>query len=194
MARTKTQTDDDLLAVARGVFLREGHGASTRMIAKETGLSESVLYQRFGTKDVLFFRAMIPDATDVAALVCAGQGDAKRQLHAIGTRLVTHFADLLPLITRVIIHPGLSPERMQEWHGHLPFPRIVRALSDQLAAWKDAGLVGDIEPGAAALSFVASMLSTALLETLSGALPEASRAQRVAALVEASWIGLAPRG
>jgi AcrR family transcriptional regulator len=51
MPRNKTITDDEILTVARTLFLKEGVNASTRDIAKQAGISEAVIYQRFGTKE-----------------------------------------------------------------------------------------------------------------------------------------------
>ena len=68
MGRKKTITDAELLEVARTVFVEEGFGASTKEIARRAGVSEGVIYQRFATKDELFFAAMIPPAADLSQL------------------------------------------------------------------------------------------------------------------------------
>ena len=69
MTRPKTITDEELLAVARTVFRAQGHTASTRSIARAAGVSEGILYQRFGNKEELFFAAMAPSAPDIDALL-----------------------------------------------------------------------------------------------------------------------------
>jgi AcrR family transcriptional regulator len=49
MGRRKLVEDDELLAVARGVFVEKGIAASTREIARRAGISEAVIYQRHPT-------------------------------------------------------------------------------------------------------------------------------------------------
>jgi AcrR family transcriptional regulator len=65
MGRHKLVEDDELLAVAREVFIDKGVTASTREIARLAGISEAVIYQRHPTKAHLFFAAMAPPALNV---------------------------------------------------------------------------------------------------------------------------------
>ena len=44
MGRRKLVEDDELLAVAREVFVEKGIAASTREIAHRAGISEAVIY------------------------------------------------------------------------------------------------------------------------------------------------------
>ncbi len=67
MGRQKTITDEAVLHVARTIFRDRGHTATTREIAQAAGISEAVLYQRFGSKDELFFAAMRPHGPDIRA-------------------------------------------------------------------------------------------------------------------------------
>ena len=69
MGRRKTISDADLLETARGVFIERGFGASTKEIAQRAGVSEGVLFQRFTTKEDLFFASMIPPAADIDQLL-----------------------------------------------------------------------------------------------------------------------------
>lgn len=72
MGRRKTIPDDELLAAARQAFIEEGIGISTRAIAKRAGISEGVLFQRFGTKIDMLFKAMVPPPLEVEALIEQG--------------------------------------------------------------------------------------------------------------------------
>src|SRR5262249_19293646 len=65
MGRVKTVSDAKLLEVARRAFVKEGFSASTKTIARRAGVSEGVLFQRFTTKQDLFFAAMIPPPADL---------------------------------------------------------------------------------------------------------------------------------
>src|SRR5438270_10495013 len=111
MGRRKTIADDEVLRIARDVFRRQGHTATTREIAEAAGVSEAVLYQRFGSKDELFFTAMRPRGPDVEQLLGpkAPPGDALAYLHAAVVRLGEYFADAIPLALRVMMHPSFDP-------------------------------------------------------------------------------------
>src|SRR5215467_12399695 len=89
MGRQKTITDDEVLRVARNIFREQGHTATTREIAQAAGISEPVLYQRFGSKDELFFTAMRPRGPDLEQLLGPKDPpeDALTYLHAVVVRL-----------------------------------------------------------------------------------------------------------
>src|SRR5436305_12212817 len=108
MGRHKTISDDEVLRVARGVFRARGHTATTREIALAVGISEAVLYQRFGSKDHLFFAAMRPRGPDLEQLLGPADPpeDALTFLHAVVVRLAEHFAQVIPLALQVLMHPS----------------------------------------------------------------------------------------
>jgi AcrR family transcriptional regulator len=110
MGRHKTISDEAVLRVARAVFLKQGHTATTREIAEAAGISEAVLYQRFGSKDDLFFAAMRPGGLDIKALLGPEDppDDAHRYLYTVIVRLGKYFADLIPLALRVMTHPSFD--------------------------------------------------------------------------------------
>jgi AcrR family transcriptional regulator len=113
MGRRKTISDDEVLRVARGLFREKGHSATTREIAEAAGVSEAVLYQRFGSKNDLFFAAMHPRRPDVEELLGPEDppDDAHAYLRAVVVRLGRHFADVIPLAVRVMTHPSFDPSR-----------------------------------------------------------------------------------
>src|SRR5215831_15876539 len=104
MGRQKTITDDEVLRIARDVFRAQGHTATTREIAQAAGISEAVLYQRFGSKDELFFTAMRPRGPDLEQLLGPQEPpeDALTYLRTVVVRLGEHFADVIPLALRVM--------------------------------------------------------------------------------------------
>jgi AcrR family transcriptional regulator len=58
MARPPKITNEEIITVARQVFLENGAGASTLVIAERAGISEAAIFKRFGTKQALFSAAM----------------------------------------------------------------------------------------------------------------------------------------
>ncbi len=105
MGRRKETTDAELLRVARATFLEEGHGASTRAIAKAAGVSEAILFQRFGSKDRLFFLSMAAEG-DGRPVFAAPKGQVTRiWFESTAVRLQQHFQDHLPVMLAVAGHP-----------------------------------------------------------------------------------------
>jgi AcrR family transcriptional regulator len=111
MGRQKTITDEEVLRIARTFFREQGHTATTREIAQAAGISEAVLYQRFGSKDELFFAAMRPRGPDIEQLLGPEDPseDALAYLHMIVVRLGEHFAEVIPVALRVMMHPSFDP-------------------------------------------------------------------------------------
>jgi AcrR family transcriptional regulator len=114
MGRQKTISDDDVLRIARNIFREQGHTATTREIAQAAGISEAILYQRFGSKDELFFAAMRPRGPDIEHLLGPKDPpeDALSYLHAVVARLGEYFAEVIPLALRVMMHPSFEPSSL----------------------------------------------------------------------------------
>jgi AcrR family transcriptional regulator len=118
MGRHKTITDAALLDVAKTVFRDKGHTATTREIADAAGISEAVLYQRFASKDELFFAAMHATGPEIEPLLgpLDPPDDARAYLKATICRLGDYFAEVIPLALQVMMHPSFNPatlNRMQ---------------------------------------------------------------------------------
>jgi AcrR family transcriptional regulator len=130
MGRHKTISDEDVLLIARDVFRRHGHTASTRQIADAAGISEAVLYQRFGSKDHLFFAAMHatgPDIEEILGPVEPAE-DARTYLRSVVSRLGKYFGDVIPLALRVMTHPSFNLQTLERLQ-----PRGPASLHEGLA-------------------------------------------------------------
>ncbi len=193
MGRTKTVDDDELLRRAREVFRQSGHTASTREVARAAGISQAVLYQRFGSKENLFFRAMTPDPPDLEALLGPyPPRSARADLERIGERLAEYLASLMPILLHVLAHPDLGHDRLMKWHEGLPFQTLVAALADRFRRLREDGLLGGVDPAASARAFLAAVHSAALFETMTHHEPREGRRGQVESLVDVLWAGLAP--
>jgi AcrR family transcriptional regulator len=111
MGRPKTISDDAILRIARDVFREHGHTATTREVAQAVGISEAILYQRFASKDALFFAAMHAQGPEIEELLGPEEptGDAREYLSDVLARLGKYFAEVIPLALRVMMHPSFDP-------------------------------------------------------------------------------------
>ncbi len=114
MGRPKTISDDAVLQIARSVFREHGHTATTREVAQAVGISEPILYRRFGSKDALFFAAMHAQGPEIDELLGPEDppGDAREYLMTVLHRLGAYFAEVIPLALRVMMHPSFDPESL----------------------------------------------------------------------------------
>jgi len=110
MGRKKTVTDAELLGAAREVFVEEGFGASTKEIARRAGVSEGVIYQRFATKDELFFAAMIPPAVDLSQLFQNSRLKGRRLVEKLTLAMLEYSRATLPVLLPLMQHPKFQFE------------------------------------------------------------------------------------
>jgi AcrR family transcriptional regulator len=193
MGRTKTISDVELLERARRVFVERGISASTREIARRVGVSEGVLFQRYGTKADLFFAAMVLPPADLIRRVEARGVPARAQLEDMSLEMVEYFRETLPVLLPLMSHPDFRFEEFAARHPGSPLDALRRDLVGFFAAEKRAGHIGAIDPGAAGLLLFSVGLCVAFFEQMGahgGRLPM-EIVRRAAACL---WEGLAPRG
>jgi AcrR family transcriptional regulator len=151
MARPVTITDDHLLATARAVFLEKGLHATTAEVAARAGVSEGILFKRYGSKVGLFRAAM-----NVGDEVCrmeemltdgvAGE-TAKERLTALAKHFVQIFRRIVPVATMSITQGAEPAELPSGMSGPNPAPlRAIRALSGFFAAEMEAGRMDVRDP------------------------------------------------
>lgn len=192
MGRTKTIDDEEILSRARDVFRREGHAASTRDIAQAAGISQAVLFQRFGSKEELFFRAMTPVAPQVEALLGPyPPEDVRADLGRIAERVSGYLQDLMPTLHQALAHPHLGRERLVHQHQGMALHPLLAALTGRFRRLAEDGWVAVRDPAAAAHAFVAVVHAAAL----SGLMAHGGKArarEQLASSLEVLWRGLTP--
>lgn len=193
MGRNKSIDDDEVLAIARDVFQRQGHEASTRDVAAAAGVSQAVLFQRFGSKEELFFRAMRPDALDVDALFAPyPPDDALDDLLALSERVAAYMRRFLPTLLKVMAVPGLPHERLRAWHDELPFPRLAAALTRRLERLAADGLIFRGDAHAQTMALLSAIHATVMFESVLAPRPHHAAGGALASVIRTLWDGLRP--
>ena len=193
MPRRKTITDLEVLAVARNQFLQEGPGASTRSIAKEAGISEAVLFQRFGTKDGLFFAAMVPPPAEFDEIfrVTAGQSSVAANLETISRGILIYFRQMMPIFLPLVTHPAFDLRSFLTRH-EISAVQITERHHQYLRAEFELGRVDEIRIGGAASLLIAMVHNLALAETIGASDPKES-SQAISTTIATIWDGLHPK-
>ena len=107
MPRTKTISDEDLLAACRAEFLAQGLQVSTKRLAQRAGISEGILFQRFGTKDELFFASMRMPPPHLEAVVAEALGSihVEQALLIFAQAALDYLRRNMPAVLLVLAHP-----------------------------------------------------------------------------------------
>ena len=192
MGRARTVEDEDILEAARLAFVDRGQLATTREIADAAGISQAVLYQRFGSKDDLFFAAMAPPPPDLDDLL----GEPPREpeetesyLADVAERLYRYFETVAPLFVQLATHTAFQADHLADAHGPMMESGLVGALGTRLGDLVEKGCIrkGDGSAMAGLLISVVhgEALSAALLKTP----PDEKRRREMIRLI---WRGLKP--
>lgn len=193
MGRRKIIEDEQLLAKARAIFMRDGISVGSRQIAQEIGISSSVLFQRFGSKEELFFAAMTPPAPDLTVLLTqANAADPPEvRVESIAAGLLDYFRQLAPVLTALSTHPAFHYPTFAERH---PASSLETLIGELMTAMADQHRSGDIncpDPGPVVLNLVAVAYTLAMFERM-GIHDGQFHQDTVRALTGVLWRGIAP--
>ena len=192
MGRKKSLSDAQLLETARQVFVEHGFGASTKEIARRAGVSEGVIYQRFLTKNELFFAAMIPPPVDVKKLLRPGRSKGLKLIEKVTLSMVEYSRATLPVLLPLMMHPGFRFEEFAERHPDSPMFLLRRELVRFFIEEQRTGRIGGVDPGAAALLVWSTANSIAFFERL-GAHGGQFDPEMIRKTVRCLWDGIGPK-
>lgn len=194
MSRPKSIETEDILAIARDVFLAEGGLGSTKEIARRAGISEPALFKRFGTKNALFFAALAPPKADVAAIFAPAEAekDPQRALHLLARGLLSYYRLAIPRMLPLINHPAVGPEVLRKRINDVGAFHLDVVLASYLKAQHVAGRIHAPNIQAATGLLVAMLHAIVVFEAMGvhgGRLPE----RALAAMLDTLWSGFAPK-
>jgi AcrR family transcriptional regulator len=196
MPRARTISDESILEAARERFLADGFGASTTAIAKRAGISEALIFRRFGTKDELFARALgLGDAPAFAARAeeLVGAGDPRRNLVELSLAIIDYYETNLPRLLMVWSSRTRAPvgQTLQE-----PPPlRNLKVITRYLEREMRLGRIRSCEPEIVARALLGALSNHVLYRLFGVHARRPMSAQRYAeSLVSVLWEGIAAEG
>jgi AcrR family transcriptional regulator len=181
---------------------RQSAAITARDIARTAGVSDGVLYNHFADKHELVLAALVRRFERLVDAFQAELDDPRAaaplpDLEAALERLVGSafrlHAAALPMLANVLSEPALFQRFMVAIHRPPLGPRVfIDPIEAHLRSERDAGRLGDVDPGAATGLLVGAILLLALQDLV------APRAAEVVGThlhetVRALVIGLAPR-
>ena len=194
MARPRTISDADLLALARRVFRERGHQATTREVAAAAGLSQAALFKRFASKEALFLAALGSNEPSLQEFVAIAPhaDDPRAYLAAVAGWIMQHNREVMPTVLSLASHPRYGRELMAEVHRHHRAGEICAILAVRLRRWQESGQLGPVPLVPFTHIFVQALVCRAIIEIWSGSDPSPSRPEDLRSFVEVFWQGLAP--
>jgi AcrR family transcriptional regulator len=190
MARPRTIGDDELLAIAREVFLKHGISGATRKIAAAAGISEAAVFNRFPTQRDLLIAAMRLPPVETGEILGPSTGDVTREeLVAIAGRTLEYLRNAAPRMLLRMLDPRAGQAGLIWETDRNPLPAL-RGMIKQFfyPSVKERRLSnGSVENLSNLLAL--AIFGAAVLETL-GLEKELERKRGVAAIVDALWYGL----
>ena len=194
MARTKNISDEKIITAAREEFLKHGFGASTMAIARRAGVSEALLFKRFGTKNALFAKAMGFDDPPLWVKTLEGlesQGEARENIRKIAKMIVEFMREVLPRV--IMAWSARNRPTLKLMSQNNPMRRDLKTL---VAYFQKEMKIGRIRPGnpeIAARALIGSLnhlVLTKIIDLKSCSPGEMDR--QVEELVDLLWEGLEP--
>jgi len=193
MGRPRQVSDQDILATARRCFLEHGPSVSTVTIAEQVGLSQAALFKRFGTKNDLMFRALLPPALPAwVEIVERGPDDRPLvvQLEEVAHHMVAFFSNFIPCMSTLRAASVEVEEVFRRYH--VPPPVRARAAFIRWLEMAEArGLIRPVDHASMAEALIGGLQGHVFLSHVLGQEPDTERF--IASWLDLVWRGLRPQ-
>jgi AcrR family transcriptional regulator len=193
MSRPVAITDEQILNAAREVFLEKGFAASSAEIARHAGVSEGSLFNRFPTKEALFFAAIGPPAEIPWFATIdrmSGTGDVRANLIDLYIEIVEHLREIMPRLTMfwaAKLHPPIDFPHLDE-----PPPlKIQRKLTELFTQEMKLGRIRKCDPKLVAAVYLGGIHHITVVEMMGKQEPIPAR-QYAEGIMDLLWKAFAP--
>ena len=180
----------------RKIFLKKGPGASTLDIAKEAGVSEGLLFKRFGTKQKLFIEAMgIPEIVPEKMVgERLGKGDMRENLATLTLEIINIFKLMFPrMIMLWAQHKAATFEKLHQY-PEIPPIKFLKALEAYIAEETKQGRLAAADPLITARTLLGASVHYVFWDTVGLNQHVPLDAETYAeTVVETLWQGIKPR-
>lgn len=194
MPRPRQTSDEQILEAARATFLAEGPSASTATIAESAGVSQALLFQRFGTKKQLLLTALLPSGPPPFIALLEAGPDARplgEQMTELSMAIAHHLESVLPRFA-VLAASGFAPQACFDKVNPSPPVMSHRAMSAWVERAQAAELIRPCDPKSLASAWLGSLHARAFASKVLGqALPGKSTDAYVADLIDLLTAGIA---
>ncbi len=194
MARVKSISDEQIIKSAREDFLKHGFGASTMAIARRAGISEALLFKRFGTKNAIFAKAMGFEESPLWVKALEGlenRGEARENIRKIAKMMVEFMSEVLPRV--IMAWSARNRPTLKLMSQKNPMRRDLKTL---VAYFEKEMKIGRIRPGnpeIAARALIGSLNNLVFTKIMEGGRATPAEMDRqVEELVDLLWEGLEP--
>jgi AcrR family transcriptional regulator len=161
MARKRTIPDDSLLSAARACFIERGFAVPTKAIARRAGVSEGLLFQRYGNKAELFLTAMAPPpGAAFSAQLALAPVEGVAGLVALGEAMLDYFRGIAEVLLPLLSYPEFQFEDFAQRHPD----SALSAMRWQAVSYFQRAGVRD--PAASALLLMSSLFGVVMFEKL----------------------------
>jgi AcrR family transcriptional regulator len=201
MARPPKITTEEIITVARQVFLENGVGASTLTIAERAGISEAAIFKRFGTKQALFLASMgISDNHPWVSVLSKGTPTPaiRQDLMKICTQILEVYQEVMPRVLMMMNQGNMSfPPPI----GEPPPIRDAQLLAGYLERATVLGYIKPCHANTVAHAIVGGINSYVTLQNMPNLLCATSSSLQIESiapalfiqnLIDMVWVGIAP--
>jgi AcrR family transcriptional regulator len=192
MSRPRQVSDEEILRVARDCLVERGPSVSTAAIARQAGVSQGVLFQRFGTRERMVRAALAtPGAPAWLELARKGPDDrpARDQLLELALAIHDFFDEMVPR-WEALHGCGI----LRDWEDEEPPPiRFHRLLTGWFVRARASGVLADHEPRGVALGLLGALQVRPWFQHVAHQAPGRGSRAYVETVVDLMWIGLRPR-
>jgi AcrR family transcriptional regulator len=165
--------EDDILDAARDLFLARGFDATTAQIAERAGISESIIFYRYKTKEALFAavveRLVVvpPELERLSERV--GKGDIAETMFEVGAAMIAAMDQVLPFM----MIAWSAPTRLAQFCARMREPnpahvRTIKLIATYFDAEARAGRLRAVDPEILARGFMGGIIDYVMQQHLHG--------------------------